>query len=136
LDRYGYLRTHFTIDGIHTTLAVARVVCAAFHGPPPDAKSQVNHKNGVRSDDRAENLEWVTFSGNQLHSYKELKRVAGFAKLTPGQAVAIYAEATAIDAPSQKQIADKYRVHKTIVNRIVRGELWSRWTGAKTKQTC
>ena len=51
---------------------VHRLVAAAFING--DASLQVNHRNGVRTDNRAENLEWVTCSDNHRHSYRELSR--------------------------------------------------------------
>lgn len=59
---------------------VHRLVAAAFI--PGNDELQVNHRNGARADNRAENLEWMTCSDNHRHSYRELKRKQ-HAKTTP-----------------------------------------------------
>ncbi len=43
---------------------------------PPNHKEQANHKNGIRDDDRLENLEWCTQSENMKHSFQVLWRQA------------------------------------------------------------
>lgn len=45
---------------------VNRLVAAAFHGQPPTPKHAACHCNGVRTDNRAENLRWDTASANAL----------------------------------------------------------------------
>lgn len=73
----GYLFVKMGYGGAHL---VHRLVAAAFIDG--DMSLQVNHKNGVRSDNRPSNLEWLTQSDNQLHAYRELPRRA-HALITP-----------------------------------------------------
>ncbi len=65
----GYIQVHL---GAEVLCRVHRLVALAF--VPGDTSLQVNHKNGKRDDNRAENLEWLTCSDNHLHSYRELSR--------------------------------------------------------------
>ena len=50
----------------------------AFVGPCPE-KHECNHKNGVKTDNRVENLEWVTKSANAIHRFHVLKHMSGAA---------------------------------------------------------
>ncbi len=62
LERCGYLRVNITRDDCaYKKVSVHRSVWMAFI-PNPENKPQINHKNGIKTDNRLENLEWATRS--------------------------------------------------------------------------
>lgn len=56
------------------TCTVHRLVASAFI-PNPESKRCINHKNGIRHDNRLENMEWATYSENLIHAYDVLGRI-------------------------------------------------------------
>lgn len=69
----GYLKVALYKNGKSKTEEVQRIVAANFIKKPND-KTQVNHINGVKTDNRVENLEWVTPHENDLHRVNVLKK--------------------------------------------------------------
>lgn len=72
IDHKGYLRLTLWSNNKQKKFFVARLVAIHFI-PNPENKPQVNHINGIKTDNRIENLEWVTNLENQLHSKYVLK---------------------------------------------------------------
>ncbi len=68
LTTRGYRSVALTKDGKVSHLLVHRLVAAAFIGPSNGLC--VNHLNGDKTDNRAENLEWTTQSENIQHALK------------------------------------------------------------------
>lgn len=66
-DSKGYHRLRTTIKREKMSFKVHREVAKAFI-PNPHNLPQVNHKNGNKSDNRVENLEWVTNRENAHHA--------------------------------------------------------------------
>lgn len=69
LIHQGYLMIDLFHNYKRRHARVNRLVAEAFISNP-DNKTEVNHKNGNKTDNRAENLEWTTKSENMIHAYK------------------------------------------------------------------
>lgn len=65
----GYKRVLLLKNRYRKMMSVHRLVANTFIDNPLN-KTQVNHINGVKSDNQLSNLEWVTPSENKIHAFK------------------------------------------------------------------
>lgn len=133
----GYFKVVLCKPGTkNRQLLVHRVVLSAFVGPCPKGM-EANHKNGIKTDNRVSNLEYVTPSENQRHKREVLGYVdismkpyalRGEAhqnsKLTSSD-VAEIRELYAEGILNQRQIAALFGTTQSNVGFIVRGIGWS-----------
>jgi hypothetical protein len=64
----AYTLVDLCVGGVHDDRTLHSLVAAAFIGPRPDGM-QIDHVNGIKQDNRPENLEYVTPSENTRRSY-------------------------------------------------------------------
>jgi hypothetical protein len=69
INKDGYAEIRLSIEGKTKTTFLHIILAKAFI-PNPDNKPEINHINGIKTDNRIENLEWVTHSENMIHAYK------------------------------------------------------------------
>ena len=111
-------------------IRVHRIVAEVFI-PNPDKKPFVNHINGIKDDNRVDNLEWVTGSENMQHAYSTglqipLKRESSPSSVLNSKQID---EIRACYIPrdseyGQMALSRKYGVSRSCIEDIVHGRTW------------
>lgn len=124
----GYPFVPLCKGGKYKNMKVHRLVASAFIGP---SELVVNHKNGIQTDNRVENLEWVTQSENVRHAWRVLDAYKSRdtrgekhhgAKLTERDVIAI--RAMVRSGSRRNELAKKFGVDRSTINYIVSRKLW------------
>lgn len=114
-------------DGGYIFTSAHRLVALAFLGPPPDRTSQVCHGNGIKNDNRIENLRYDTPIANMADVIRHGRSMRGeknnTTKLQEELVVAIrylYANKRA----NRRELARLFGVSYSQIGNILRGESW------------
>lgn len=129
-DKNGYHLVGLCVLGKMYTRKVHRLVGEAFV-INPENKPQINHINGIKSDNAHTNLEWTTGSENIIHAFLtglksgESKRGEKHhnAKLTREQVDSIrfeYAHSTI----SYRKLGRKYNMSRMAIKYIIQNKSW------------
>ncbi|CNL29804.1 NUMOD4 motif [Yersinia enterocolitica] len=123
---HGYPHVSLYRNGIESKKTVHRLVAEAFI-PKMDGKPDINHINGIKTDSRVENLEWVTRAENMQHAYDTGLNVLPsgelnhFAKLTKEEVISI----RNVHGLSMRELEEVYGVSRSHIWRIRNGKLWN-----------
>ena len=70
IDGSGYAQVALRKNGKVKELRINRLVAFHFIGDPENDKLTVNHKDGIKLNNKVDNLEWATLSEQMIHAYK------------------------------------------------------------------
>jgi hypothetical protein len=123
----GYFNVSLTIFGKQKLVAIHRLIAEAFI-PNLENKSHVNHINGIKTDNRIENLEWCTVKENIQHAWRtglaksKKGEQSNGAKLTEKDVLEIRAIGNTM---TQKEIGKLYGINHQAVYKILKRVRWT-----------
>lgn len=115
-DRNGYRKVNLFQNKKCKTFYVHTLVAKAFI-PNPENKEVVNHKNGDRTDNRVENLEWVTRPENNQHAKSTGLMKHAYSEEIKNSVRSDYETGKY----SQKDLSEKYGIPMNTIRRMVNG---------------
>lgn len=134
LTAKGYVRHNLYKNKKPKSFRLHRIVLQEFIGPCPDGKVGA-HLNGIKTDNRLENLQWVTPKENEHHKLLHNTRASGErhgrAKLSFKNVSYIKKNAIVSgingtwNTSNVSELAKKFGVSGFIIRAIAKGTLWT-----------
>ncbi|WP_321388989.1 HNH endonuclease [uncultured Enterococcus sp.] len=129
VNQWGYEVVNLKIEKETKTKQIHRIVAETFLGSDL-AKSQVNHKDGDKLNNRLDNLEWVTPKENMEHAnMMQLRMSRSHKQLSDREKDAIL-YLTTLSEVSYLTIATAFSVNKRTISRVA-----SEWRKEKASDT-
>lgn len=122
LDKDGYYLVSLWKNGKDKTYRLAGLIAEAFLDFYPD--KEVNHKNGIKTDNKIENLEYATTQENVKHAFrlglrKTMKIPRKLKKQDIPKIFELYNQGLL-----QREIANLYNVSQGMISRILLKKSW------------
>ncbi len=115
----GYFIVNLSCDGVRSMHRVHRLVCAAFLGPCPKGR-QVNHRDGIKTNNLLGNLEYLTGRQDRQHAADVLGCVP--IKLNPRRVRAIRRGRSI--GESLVSLARRFDVCSKTIERVIHRVTW------------
>ena len=131
IDKSGYHSVHLYKEGKLKKFYIHRLVASAFLKNLMNLP-QVNHKNGIKSENCVSNLEWCTPSENCSHAianklYERARgEAAGNSKITESDVREIRRAASS--GITHKSLSSQYGIGREAIRRIVNLQRWKHVT--------
>jgi hypothetical protein len=131
LDKWGYMNVSLSSENKKKTFKVHRLVAESFI-PNPENKHQINHKNGIKTDNCSKNLEWTTDSENKKHAWsnglrtvtEKMRMNRPYSKLNERQVRLIRHLGKIVPRITNEEIGKVFNVTKENINAIFKGLTW------------
>lgn len=126
IDTRGYQMIHLVNNGVRKTLLVHRLVAKEFI-PNPENKYDINHIDGIKTNNFDYNLEWCTTQENIIHAYAnglcsdKTGETNGRSLLTEKEVL----EIRQIKNKRISEIAKNYNVSWSCISSIIKRKNWS-----------
>ena len=123
----GYRKVKLCKEAIEKSIRVHRLVAETFLDNPY-LKLEVNHINGIKDDNRVENLEWATGSENTIHALNNKLKISqkgsehGMSKLTEKDVLEIRKIGR---SKGLKEVSKIYKVSESLISNVLLNKIWN-----------
>ena len=129
IEKDGYLRISLVKNNNKKSFRISRIIGFIFCENLKE-KPIINHINGIKTDNRSDNLEWATLSENTIHSYKNKLQTGKIgnenpmAVLTPNKVLAIRRLYKINPKFNIKKTSEKLGISDGTIHHILKGKTW------------